>query len=148
MKDGWKIKPFSDICYSIEDGDWIEKKDQSDSGIRLVQTGNVGVGQYRDKADKSKFISEETFKRLRCTEIVAGDVLISRLPDPVGRACILPQLETKCITAVDCSILKLKTKEIINFMEELRHIDDYYSIKKDNNGKTKTLLNIIKKKMY
>ena len=112
MKDGWKIKPFSDICYSIEDGDWIEKKDQSDSGIRLVQTGNVGVGQYRDKADKSKFISEETFKRLRCTEIVAGDVLISRLPDPVGRACILPQLETKCITAVDCSILKLKTKEI------------------------------------
>jgi hypothetical protein len=43
---------------------------------------------------------------------------------------------------------KLKTKEIINFMEELRHIDDYYSIKKDNNGKTKTLLNIINKKMY
>lgn len=112
MKEGWKIKPFSDICYSIEDGDWIEKKDQSDSGIRLVQTGNIGVGQYRDKADKSKYISEETFMRLRCTEIVAGDVLISRLPEPVGRACILPQLETKCITAVDCSILKLKSAEI------------------------------------
>ena len=113
MKEGWEIKPFSEICYSIEDGDWIEKKDQSDSGIRLVQTGNVGVGQYRDKSDKSKFISEETFKRLKCTEIVAGDVLISRLPDPVGRACILPPLKTKCITAVDCSILKLKPNEIV-----------------------------------
>ena len=61
----------------------------------------------------SEYGSEETFKRLKCTEIVAGDVLISRLPDPVGRACILPPLKTKCITAVDCSILKLKPNEIV-----------------------------------
>ena len=112
MKQGWQIKAFSEISHSIDDGDWIEKKDQSETGIRLIQTGNIGVGQYRDKAEKAKFISEDTFKRLKCTEIVCGDILVSRLPDPVGRACILPSLPYKCITAVDCSIIKLKDNVI------------------------------------
>ena len=108
MKEGWTYKKFKDICYSISDGDWIEKKDQSDSGIRLIQTGNIGVGVFIPKDESQKFISEETFKRLRCTEIFEGDILISRLPNPLGRSCLLPKLKTKCITAVDCSILRIK----------------------------------------
>lgn len=89
------------------DGDWIETKDQSESGIRLIQVGNIGIGKYIDKADKAKYISKETFEHLKCTEVKEGDILISRLPDPIGRACIVPKLDTKCITAVDCSIVRL-----------------------------------------
>ena len=33
---------LEDICTVFTDGDWIESKDQSESGIRLVQTGNIG----------------------------------------------------------------------------------------------------------
>ena len=112
MKEGWEYKKFKDISYSISDGDWIEKKDQSNSGIRLIQTGNIGVGKFIPKDDSRKFITEDTFKRLRCSEIFEGDVLISRLPNPLGRSCILPKLDTRCITAVDCSIVRIK-KEII-----------------------------------
>lgn len=104
----WEIKTLLDLSVSIEDGDWIEKKDQSTSGIRLIQTGNVGQGCYKDKGEKAKYISEDTFIRLRCTELTTGDILVSRLPEPVGRACILPALGVRCITAVDCSIIKLK----------------------------------------
>lgn len=113
MKQGWEIKKFGEVCHSIADGDWIEKKDQSTSGIRLIQTGNIGIGIYKDKADNSKFIDEKTFKTLRCTEIFEGDLLISRLPDPVGRACLLPKMNSRCITAVDCSILKIN-KQIVH----------------------------------
>ena len=112
MKKGWKYKKFKDISHSISDGDWIEKKDQSNSGIRLIQTGNIGVGKFIPKDDSRKFITEDTFKRLKCSEIFEGDVLISRLPNPLGRSCILPKLDTRCITAVDCSIVRLK-KEVI-----------------------------------
>ncbi len=94
------------------DGDWIESKDQSDNGIRLVQTGNIGNGEYLDKSDRAKFISEDTFSALKCTEIFEGDILISRLPDPVGRSCLLPNIG-KAITAVDCSILRVDTKKCI-----------------------------------
>ena len=97
---------LKDVCTFFSDGDWIESKDQSDDGIRLIQTGNVGHGVFKDRIEKARWISEETFKKLRCKEILQGDVLISRLPDPVGRSCLLPALEHKAITAVDCSIVR------------------------------------------
>ena len=91
----------------IVDGDWIESKDQSPEGIRLVQTGNIGIGEYLDKHNRAKYISEETFERLNCTELVVGDILVSRLPDPIGRACVVPKSIGKAITAVDCTIVRL-----------------------------------------
>jgi type I restriction enzyme M protein len=106
--------PLASLCTLMTDGDWVESKDQSPSGIRLVQTGNVGIGEYLDKPDHARFISEETFIRLQCTEIFPGDVLISRLPDPVGRACQLPRLEGRAITAVDCSILRFNPEQFIS----------------------------------
>lgn len=104
-----KLKKLAlkEIASVFIDGDWIEKKDQSDKGILLIQTGNVGRGFYKDKVDR-KFISEETFKRLKCKYVMPGDILISRLPDPVGKACIIPDLGIKMITAVDCTIFRPK----------------------------------------
>ena len=99
---------LSSLCSTFVDGDWIESKDQSELGIRLIQTGNVGNGFFKDKKDKSRYISEETFDNLHCTEIYPGDILVSRLPDPIGRACIIPQGLGRTITAVDCTIIRLK----------------------------------------
>ena len=95
------------ICTQIKDGDWIESKDQSADGIRLIQTGNIGIGTYLDKDNRAKFISEETFNELKCTEVFEGDILISRLPSPVGRACLVPKLDGRAITAVDCTIVSV-----------------------------------------
>jgi type I restriction enzyme, S subunit len=36
-----------------------------------------------------------------------GDVLISRMADPIGRACIVPRLPFRTVTAVDVSILRV-----------------------------------------
>ncbi len=99
---------ISDACIEFIDGDWIESKDQSESGIRLIQTGNIGNGDFRDKRNRARYISEQTFEQLKCHEVYANDVLISRLPDPVGRACIVPSDAGRSITAVDCSIVRLK----------------------------------------
>ena len=97
-------------CTVFADGDWIESKDQSDAGIRLIQTGNIGNAQYLDKGERARYITEDTFDRLNCTEVKANDILISRLPDPVGRACIIPEGLGKCITAVDCTIVRLGSR--------------------------------------
>src|SRR5690606_11263283 len=109
----WEVKKLSEIATTFEDGNWIESKDQSPNGIRLVQTGNVGKGKFKDRRDKARYISEETFKKLRCTEIYQGDILVSRLPDPVGRACILPETREKMITAVDCTIIRLNPNKVL-----------------------------------
>ena len=103
---------LKECCNLLIDGDWIESKDQSTAGLRLIQTGNVGNGQYLEKQSRAKYISEETFIRLGCTEVFPGDILISRLPEPVGRACIIPQKPERMITAVDCSILRVNERII------------------------------------
>ena len=109
-------KPLKELCEVFVDGDWIESKDQSSDGIRLIQTGNIGVGKYLDKDDKQRFISEDTFKKLNCFEIFEDDVLVSRLPEPAGRACILPSSRKRRITAVDCTIIRFKNYNPVLFV--------------------------------
>jgi type I restriction enzyme S subunit len=86
------------------DGDWVESPYITEDGVRLIQTGNVGVGMYREKG--FRYISDESFSELKCTEVEPGDVLICRLDGPVGRACLAPELGFKMITSVDNTILK------------------------------------------
>lgn len=106
------IMKLSDMCIMFEDGDWIESKDQSDDGIRLLQTGNIGEGKFLEKEGKERFISRETFEKLKCKEVFSGDILISRLPEPVGRACLVPEKKQRMITAVDCTICRIDDKKI------------------------------------
>lgn len=113
MKEGWTENTIQNICDQFTDGNWIETKDQSSEGIRLIQTGNIGQAEFKSRLDKARFVSEETFEVLGCTEVLSGDLLISRLPDPVGRCTIVPDLNTKAITAVDCSILRLDHGRIL-----------------------------------
>ena len=64
----WEQRKLASLCEKFTDGDWIESKDQSDFGVRLVQTGNVGVAEYLDKTNNKKWISEDTFDRLHCED--------------------------------------------------------------------------------
>ena len=139
LPKGWKEKSLGDICLSVLDGDWIESKDQSSTGIRLIQTGNVGLGQFLNKEKKSRFISEKTFNRLRCTEIFPGDCLVSRLPDPIGRSCLLPALPARMITAVDCSILRFDKKQILPqyFIYHTLRSEYYRTVLKESTGATR-----------
>lgn len=89
------------------DGDWIEKKDQDVNGnVRLIQLADIGEGTFKDKS--SRHVTEDTAHRLNCTFLQQGDILIARLPDPLGRACIFP-LKGNFITAVDIAILRIKS---------------------------------------
>jgi type I restriction enzyme S subunit len=109
----WGEQKLSLLCDMFTDGDWVESKDQSAEGIRLIQTGNVGEGVFKNRRDKSRFISEDTFNRLKCTEIIEGDCLVSRLPDPVGRSCLIPNTGDRMITAVDCTIIRLNKSRLL-----------------------------------
>lgn len=115
LGDETRCATVEQVCTVFTDGDWIESKDQADDGIRLIQTGNVGNGVYLDKGERARYIDEKTFVRLNCTEVLPNDILISRLPDPVGRACIIPGGLGKSITAVDCSIVRLKSNILPEF---------------------------------
>ncbi|WP_232818865.1 hypothetical protein, partial [Megasphaera stantonii] len=45
--------------------------------IKLIQLGSIGFGKYIDKG--FKYITEETFNQLNCTEIHSGYLMVNRL---------------------------------------------------------------------
>lgn len=104
----WSVFPLrfmaSDSNSLFIDGDWVESKDLSDSGIRYLTTGNVGEGVYKEQG--SGYISDEKFKELNCTEVLPGDVLISRLNLPIARACLAPDLGERVISSVDIVVFR------------------------------------------
>jgi type I restriction enzyme S subunit len=89
------------------DGDWVESKDQDPSGnVRLIQLADVGVGEYRNRS--SRFMNMQTAERLNCTFLKVGDILIARMPDPLGRACIFPGDPKPSVTVVDVAVLRVE----------------------------------------
>lgn len=135
----WEFKSLKEVSVDLIDGDWIESKDQSESGIRIIQTGNIGIGAFIPKMSNARYISEETFKKLKCTEIFAGDCLISRLPDPIGRSCFIPNIGQRMVTAVDCLIVRFDKTKIVPYLFILHSQTSSYlaEIKAKSSGSTR-----------
>lgn len=87
------------------DGDWIESKDQNiDGNVRLIQLADIGVNKFVDKS--ARFLTEEKATQLRCTFLRKNDILIARMPDPIGRACLFPLDQGQYVTVVDVCIFR------------------------------------------
>jgi type I restriction enzyme S subunit len=87
------------------DGDWVESKDQDPDGeVRLTQLADVGDNAWLDKS--SRFLTLQKAADLRCTFLQRGDVLVARMPDPLGRACVFPGDEHPCVTVVDVCVIR------------------------------------------
>ncbi len=129
VPEHWEVERVSAAARagadSFTDGDWVELPYITDSGVRLIQTGNVGMGTYREQG--FRYIDESSFDELRCTAIDPGDVLICRLADPVGRACLAPDLGVRMITSVDVCILKpserFSAEYLVFLLSSKRYLD-------------------------
>jgi type I restriction enzyme S subunit len=72
--------------------------------VRLTQLADVGDGVFRDRS--SRYLREDQAAALNCTFLERGDVLVARMPDPLGRACLFPKLSQPAVTAVDVCIVR------------------------------------------
>lgn len=128
MPAHWSSAPIKYLALTTNslflDGDWIESKDISDNGVRYITTGNVGEGFYKEQG--SGFITENTFNKLNCTEVFEGDILISRLNNPIGRACLVPNLGCKTVTSVDNVIFRTDKYYNRKYLVHLFSSKDYF----------------------
>lgn len=110
---GWSKKVVGELLENAEvfvDGDWVESKDQDPEGeVRLIQLADIGDGCFINKS--ARFLNKPTATRLKCTVLKKGDILIARMPDPLGRACLFPGDQKECVTVVDVCIIRTKNNE-------------------------------------
>lgn len=114
LPEGWKYIRVGDvkgINGLIIDGDWILNTDlQTGNEIRLIQLADIGIGKFLDKSKKS--LSKTRAQELKCTFLKEGDLLVSRMPEPIARACIFPKVPYDAITAVDVTIVRTEIEKV------------------------------------
>lgn len=109
LPEGWSMGTIPDLISDgvFTDGDWVESKDQDPSGsIRLLQLADIGDGYFIDKS--SRYMNTQTAEYLNCTFLQKNDVLVARMPDPLGRACLMPAIKQKAVTVVDVCVIRDK----------------------------------------
>jgi type I restriction enzyme S subunit len=119
----WEVVPLPEIAKSGEntftDGDWVESSDMVEDGeYQLIQLGNIGEGRF--KGGCNRYVNQEFFEEENCTLVEEGDLLISRMAEPILRTLIVPEFDRKSITAVDIVVAKIDEsvwdKRYINYL--------------------------------
>lgn len=127
VPEGWEIRAIKKLALTdtslLADGDWINSEDMSHDGIRYLTTGNIGQGAFKEQGNG--YISDSTFRRLNCLPVYGGDLVISRLNEPIGRACIIPKNYKECVVAVDCVVLRPDEKFDKKFLMYAMSSDRY-----------------------
>ena len=122
----WVETTLGEICTDglFSDGDWVESKDQDPEGdYRLLQLADIGDGNFLNKSDR--WMNQEQFMRLGCTKLEINDVLIARMPDPIGRACLFPEGLPVCATVVDVAIVRTGNETLQKFLVLLINSSDF-----------------------
>ena len=135
LPSGWVLTPIESVIPHdglFSDGDWVESKDQDPNGdVRLIQLADVGEGVFHNRS--ARFLTSEKAAELRCTYLRKGDILIARMPDPLGRACVFPfDGDRRFVTVVDVCIVRTDQEQVdrtylcyaLNFLGVRKQIED------------------------
>ncbi|MFQ6603281.1 restriction endonuclease subunit S [Flavobacterium sp. C3NV] len=107
-KDGnWVGKKLIDtvdkkIKWSFTGGPFgsnLKASDYTSNGIRIIQLQNIGDSEFKD--NYKIYTSIEKANELLSCNIYSGEIIISKMGDPVGRACIIPEKLVRCVLASD-----------------------------------------------
>jgi type I restriction enzyme S subunit len=113
LPTGWSYESINSIVEGgmIADGDWVESKDQDPQGkVRLTQLADVGDGEFRSRGDR--WMNDEQASRLNVNYLQPGDLLLARMPDPLGRTCMVPENIGRAVTVVDVAIIRIARKDL------------------------------------
>lgn len=80
-------------------GSNLKSEEYTDSGVRILQLQNIGDGVFND--EYKIYTSEEKADELESCNVYPGEILISKMGDPVARACRVPYGDRRYLMASD-----------------------------------------------
>jgi type I restriction enzyme S subunit len=94
----WEEKKLIDVADSSKKwsftggpfGSNLKSEDYTEEGIRIIQLQNIGDGAFQN--NYKIYTSEEKANELLSCNIYPGDLILSKMGDPVARTCITPNL--------------------------------------------------------
>jgi len=103
----WDVVSFDEIAnkhkkWSITGGPFgsnLKVSDYTADGIQIIQLQNIGDGVFHDESQI--FTSKEKADELISCNIYAGEIILSKMGDPVARACFIPCKAERYVMASD-----------------------------------------------
>ena len=103
----WEDAKFEKIAdksvkWSITGGPFgsdLKSEDYTESGVRIIQLQNIGDGIFYD--DYKIYTSEEKADSLIACNIFPNEIILSKMGDPVARACFIPDSNSRWLMASD-----------------------------------------------
>lgn len=107
IPEEWHSINFGDIAdkkikWSITGGPFgsnLKASDYTEEGIRIIQLQNIGDGEFIDSY--KIYTSINKADELLSCNIYPGEIIVSKMGDPVARACIIPNTEKRYLMASD-----------------------------------------------
>jgi type I restriction enzyme S subunit len=99
-------------------GSNLKSDEYTETGIRIIQLQNIGDGQFYD--DYKIYTSPQKADELNSCNIYPGEIIISKMGDPVARACLVPTgKDSRYLMASDGIRLSVdKTRFSIKFIHD------------------------------
>ncbi|MCP1299199.1 restriction endonuclease subunit S [Chryseobacterium sp. S0630] len=80
-------------------GSNLKASDYTSDGYRIIQLQNIGDGEFNDTS--KIYTSLEKADELISCNIYSGEIIFSKMGDPVGRTCIIPENLERSVMASD-----------------------------------------------
>jgi type I restriction enzyme S subunit len=120
-KNGWALRSLGKIadpnqrwsCTGGPFGSNLKSSDYTADGVRIIQLQNIGDGVFLN--DYEVFTSEEKANELLSCNIFPGEIILSKMGDPVARACIIPPHRERYLMCSDGIRLAVDQKQFNTF---------------------------------
>lgn len=106
-KEGWEPTSLGNIAdpnqrWSFTGGPFgsnLKSSDYTDDGIRIIQLQNIGDGEFKN--DYEVYTSIQKADELLSCNIYPGEIILSKMGDPVARACLIPPYKKRYLMCSD-----------------------------------------------
>ena len=121
IPEEWEVMSLIDVTdksdrYSFTGGPFgsdLKSADYVDQGVRVIQLQNIGDGEFKN--NDFVYTSEQKAQELFSCQIFPNEIIMSKMGDPVGRACLIPNIEEKFVMCSDGIRIKVDLDKYDNY---------------------------------
>lgn len=150
MKVGWKIKQLQSLCdnfkQDIVDGPFgseLQRKDYIAEGIPVLKIQNIK--SFAIEVKKMDFVSPAKYQKLRRHSYRRGDIVMTKLGDPLGASAIVEGVDDGLIVAdlVRIRAQRINTKYLCYHLNS-QHMNDYLNSMQKGTTRPRIKLSVVR----
>jgi len=118
----WEVITLRDVVENDDDivagpfGSNLKVSDYIENGIPIIRLQNIERNEFIHK--DIKFVSNKKADELKYHSFRAGDIVLAKLGDPIGKACMVPSSLERGIVVADAVRIRVSPKKALAYFIE------------------------------